>query len=92
MVAQDEFGKLNSPELTVSVKGSRCLADTIQGLSRARLANPARFEYLESAKSVVSWSNGTKKLSISLVRAPAQDELLDLGNINFLEIKLGELI
>ncbi|MDF9409510.1 MAG: putative tRNA (adenine(37)-N6)-methyltransferase [Pelotomaculum sp. PtaB.Bin013] len=88
MVAVDEFGKLNSPELKVSVKGSGCLADTIQGLSRARLANPARFEYQESAKSVVNWSNGTKGLSISLVGNPTVEELLDLDSTDFLEIKV----
>lgn len=88
MAAVDEFGKLNSPELTVSVKGSGCLADTIQGLSRARLANPARFEYQWSANSVVNWSNGTKKLSTRLIGNPTWEELLDLDNTDFLEIKV----
>jgi len=88
MVAVDEFGKLNSPELKVSIEGSGCLADTIQGLSRARLANPARFAYQESAKSVVNWSNGTKKLSVSLIGNPAAEELLDLDNTGFLGINV----
>ncbi|OPX89644.1 MAG: putative tRNA (adenine(37)-N6)-methyltransferase [Pelotomaculum sp. PtaB.Bin104] len=88
MVAEEEFGKLNSPDLTVSVEGPGCLADTIQGLSRARLANPARFEYLGSAKSAVNWSNSAKKLSVSLIGNPTEEELLDLDNTDFLEIKL----
>ncbi|MCG9967206.1 tRNA (N6-threonylcarbamoyladenosine(37)-N6)-methyltransferase TrmO [Pelotomaculum terephthalicicum JT] len=86
MVAEDEFGKLNSPELIVSVKGSGCLADTIQGLFRARLANPARFAYLESTKSAVNWTNGTKKLAVSLIRTPTREEMLDLDNTDFLKI------
>jgi len=88
MVAEGEFGKLNSPELKVSVKGSGCLADTIQGLTRARLANPARFKYMESTESAVNWSNGIKELSTCLVRIPAEEELLDLDNNDFLEINL----
>jgi tRNA-Thr(GGU) m(6)t(6)A37 methyltransferase TsaA len=45
VVADEVFGHLNNPDLLVDVTGSACLADTIQGLSRARLANPARFSY-----------------------------------------------
>lgn len=45
MIADEVFGHLNTPELLVQVHGSDCLADVIQGLSRARLANPARFSY-----------------------------------------------
>jgi len=88
MVAEGEFGKLNSPDLKVSVKGSGCLADTIQGLTRARLANPARFEYVRSTESVVKWSNGAKELSINLIGNPAEEELLDLDNTDFLQINL----
>jgi len=45
MVADEIFGHLNNPELMINVTGSACLADTIQGLTRARLANPPRFSY-----------------------------------------------
>lgn len=48
LVADEVFGHLNNPNLLVDVTGSACLADTIQGLSRARLANPARFSYQHS--------------------------------------------
>jgi tRNA-Thr(GGU) m(6)t(6)A37 methyltransferase TsaA len=48
MVAEEIFGHLNQPDLIVSVRGSACLADTIQGLSRARLANPPRFSFVPS--------------------------------------------
>jgi tRNA-Thr(GGU) m(6)t(6)A37 methyltransferase TsaA len=49
VVADEVFGHLNNPELLVDVTGSPCLADTIQGLSRALLANPARFSFNPSA-------------------------------------------
>lgn len=45
MVADEVYGHLNRPDLLVEVHGSACLADVIQGLSRARLANPARFRF-----------------------------------------------
>jgi tRNA-Thr(GGU) m(6)t(6)A37 methyltransferase TsaA len=48
LVAEEVFGHLNTSDLFVTVYGSACLADTIQGLSRARLANPARFSYIPS--------------------------------------------
>ncbi|HOQ10059.1 MAG TPA: tRNA (N6-threonylcarbamoyladenosine(37)-N6)-methyltransferase TrmO [Syntrophomonadaceae bacterium] len=45
LIADEIFGHLNNPELMINVTGSACLADTIQGLTRARLANPPRFSY-----------------------------------------------
>ncbi|MEQ8200842.1 MAG: tRNA (N6-threonylcarbamoyladenosine(37)-N6)-methyltransferase TrmO, partial [Syntrophomonadaceae bacterium] len=58
MVADQYMGHLNRPDLRVSVKGSSCLADTIQGLSRARLANPPRFTFTESEEMPVSiWTD-----------------------------------
>ncbi len=48
LVAEEIFGHLNHPDLIVAVRGSTCLADTIQGLSRARLANPPRFSFVPS--------------------------------------------
>lgn len=44
--AEEVFGNLQHPQLTLKVKGSPCLADTLQGLCLARLANPPRFIYL----------------------------------------------
>ncbi len=47
LIAEDYIGHLNTPDLEVIVTGSACLADTIQGLTRARLANPRRFTFHE---------------------------------------------
>lgn len=88
MAAEEIFGALNYPELRISVKGSGCLADTLQGLFRARLANPARFAYQESTQSIVKWSDGVKELSVRLIGSPGQKELRDLDNNDFMEIKL----
>lgn len=86
--AQDVFSKLNSPDLKVSVKGPGCFADTIQGLFRARLANPARFDYKQSTDIELCLSDGTKELSIRIVGTPSQEELLDLDKTDFLNIQL----
>lgn len=45
LVAEEFLGQLNSPLVYLEVKGSPCLADCLQGISRARFANPPRFIY-----------------------------------------------
>ena len=45
LIADEYMGQITLPQVTLRVSGSPCLADTLQGLSRARLANPARFEF-----------------------------------------------
>lgn len=49
VIADEVFGHLNSPDLLVAVHGTPCLADAVQGLSRARLANPPRFSFIPAA-------------------------------------------
>ncbi len=64
-MAQEEFGHLNTPDLKVSVKGSACLADSLQGITRARLANPARFDFIASDTiSQSTWQKGDRILVI----------------------------
>jgi len=48
LVADELMGQLNSRYLRLLVTGPACLADTLQGLSRARLANPPRFKFEEN--------------------------------------------
>jgi tRNA-Thr(GGU) m(6)t(6)A37 methyltransferase TsaA len=45
LVADEIMGQLNTPDLQVEVCGPACLADTLQGITHARLANPPRFKY-----------------------------------------------
>lgn len=67
LIAQEEFGKLNSPDLLLKVTGSLCLGDVLQGLSKARLANPPRFSFSASTEQYKSiWSRGDTSLSIEL--------------------------
>lgn len=67
LIAEERLGKLTTPELTVRVEGERCLADTIQGLTRARFANPVRFTYAEGAgvPAVTEWARDGARLRIA---------------------------
>lgn len=68
LIADKLLGYIKSPQVHVQVYGSNCLGDTIQGLSRARLANPSRFEFHLSSKKQSIWINGSKRLSICCLR------------------------
>jgi len=73
LIAEEHVGKLTSPDLLVEVHGPRCVADAIQGLTRARLANPPRFTFAEQpgpARSV--WVTPTVRLVLT-ARAESAD-------------------
>jgi len=57
LLAEERFGQLQSSSLALSVSGDPCLADVLQGLTRARLANPPRFAYAATeGHSGVLWA------------------------------------
>lgn len=67
MAAEEIFGHLNAQDLKVHVEGSLCLADVIQGICNARLANPARFSFEENpARALSCWENNSRRAAISL--------------------------
>lgn len=75
LIAEERVGKLTSPELKVAVRGSGHLADAIQGLTRARFANPPRLTFEESALCAASeWTTPTARLLIT-----AKSERTDWG-------------
>ncbi|KGP76724.1 hypothetical protein JT05_03155 [Desulfosporosinus sp. Tol-M] len=92
LIAEEYFGKLNSDDLRVAVTGPLCLGDVLQGLTRARLANPPRFS-ITSSDSVSSsvWYKGGKTLTIKQ-RKP-EIEVEDARNISddelFIVVFLG---
>jgi len=66
LAAEERIGKLTSPGLLVTVEGPRCLVDTIQGLTRARFANPARLTYIEQpGPGVTVWETPDARLVIT---------------------------
>jgi len=56
---------LNDDELSVEVTGSPCLADVLQGLSRARIANPPRFLYQPSREMCSTWRKKNGRISLT---------------------------
>lgn len=65
LIAEERLGKLTDPRLRVVVRGPRCVADAIQGLTRARFSNPVRFTYDEQAgPAVTEWESPDRRLVI----------------------------
>jgi tRNA-Thr(GGU) m(6)t(6)A37 methyltransferase TsaA len=88
LIATERLGQLNSPDLYVTVEGSPCLADTIQGLSRARLANPPRFTYRPAASpGRTIWRRGERVLSITARQRLEKEDFLGLSDGDILEVK-----
>jgi len=65
LFVQERWGKLNDDELSVEVTGSPCLADVLQGLSRARIANPPRFLYQPSREMCSTWRKKNGRISLT---------------------------
>lgn len=86
-IAEDRFGHLNSFDLMVEVEGSRCLADTIQGASRARLANPPRFTYTNNDKvGKTIWTKNNQVLTICLKGTFNRDDIENLADEELFDI------
>ncbi|NMB41366.1 MAG: tRNA (N6-threonylcarbamoyladenosine(37)-N6)-methyltransferase TrmO [Firmicutes bacterium] len=78
--AETHFGHLFDLELFVTVKGSRELADVIQGITRARLANPPRFTFVEADKDEVIFTKKGKKLTFTVKKRYSLDALQGLAD------------
>lgn len=63
LLAEDYFGKIQDSAITITIQGDACVADVLQGLTRARLANPARFHYIgQDEKTEVCWRRGEQAI------------------------------
>jgi len=87
LVVEEHFGQIQSPELKLTVEGDACLADVLQGLTRARLANPARFRYLSNQQcKTVRWTKSGESIvltvrpevDINTVIKMTQEEVFDI--------------
>jgi tRNA-Thr(GGU) m(6)t(6)A37 methyltransferase TsaA len=91
MVADEYMGHLNRPDLKLAVTGSACLADTLQGLSRARLANPSRFTYEEnSTVSRSIWRKPGRRLTILAQQELNAETFKELSDEDLFIIELKE--
>lgn len=88
LLIEERLGYLKDPELKIEVSGSPCLADCLQGLTRARFANPPRFVYRQdcSLKKVVC-TKGKEGLSLTAVPALHYNKLMDLADEEIFIIK-----
>lgn len=88
LVADQYLGHINRPDLSVTVTGSLCLADSIQGLSRARLANPPRFVHSTGpGLPATLWVDPLNILKIRALRGLNEDEFLNLSDSDLFEIE-----
>lgn len=86
-IAEDHFGQLNCSDLLVKVQGSPCLADTIQGVSRARFANPPRFTYIDmDSGSETVWTKNDRSLTIRLKGVFSRDDVETLADEELFDI------
>ncbi|SHI20025.1 tRNA (N6-threonylcarbamoyladenosine(37)-N6)-methyltransferase TrmO [Desulfosporosinus lacus] len=91
LIADKLLGYIKSPDVQVQVYGSTCLADAIQGICRARLANPARFEFCSSFIKHSIWIKGNRRLSISGVRELDLKAFWGLPDYEIFEVAMEEI-
>lgn len=89
LLADELMGQLNTADLKLAVYGSPCLADALQGLSRARLSNPPRFSFQERTECACSvWKRDERCLTLT---ARQQLDLKSYQDLTDEEIFIVEL-
>jgi len=79
LFVQERWGKLNDDELFLEVTGSACLADVLQGLARARMANPPRFLFQPSSEIMCSaWRKKGGQISLTVLEEVDPDQIESL--------------
>lgn len=90
-IADNRLESTKSPNVKVHVSGSPCLADTLQGLCRARLANPSRFAYNPLAERKQSvWTSGSKRLTLICLQELDIESFYSLSDHEIFNITLEE--
>jgi tRNA-Thr(GGU) m(6)t(6)A37 methyltransferase TsaA len=89
LVADEFMGHLNSSDLSLTIDGFRCLGDTLQGLSRARLANPSRFNFQENLTFNRSiWERPGRSLVLTARQEFNVEDCLTLADEELFSIEL----
>ena len=89
LIADKIMGQLTNDNLSVFVRGSLCLADVLQGLTHARLANPPRFTFQESSGEGQSiWGNAERKLILKARFELDKDAFLTVEDEKLFELEL----
>jgi tRNA (adenine37-N6)-methyltransferase len=93
LFVEERWGKLNDDELMVEVIGSPCLADVLQGLTRARLANPPRFAFQPSVEILRSiWRKKGRQISLTWLGEADSDRLSSLPDEELFKIEVSHTI
>jgi len=88
LFVEERWGKLNNDELIVTVTGSACLADVLQGLTRARLANPPRFAFQPSGERFCSiWRKKGEQISLTWLGETDPDRMKSLSDEELFKIE-----
>ncbi len=91
LIGDEQFGKIQSDDLKVEVEGPGCLADVLQGLTRARFANPSRFAYSPETKKVKTrWTKAGVVLTAGLQYVPDPDDVEKTGDDELFKIEIRE--
>lgn len=88
VLADEYLGQLTADDVYITIQGSRCLADTIQGLTNARLANPPRLTFVEtdSGNAASIWVRGQTTLTLTAKRNINQNDFWNLDDHEVLDI------
>jgi tRNA (adenine37-N6)-methyltransferase len=90
LVVQEKWGKLNDDELFVDVTGSACLADVLQGVTRARMANPRRFLFqLSGGIQRSDWRKRGEQISLTWLGESDPDSMELLPDDELFRIEEG---
>lgn len=87
LLADENLGQIQAPGLCLEVSGDPCLADVLQGLTRARLANPPRFRYREGPQTAVLFTKEDRRLRITLRHPVTVEDAQSLPDTELFEIE-----
>ncbi len=93
IMAVEEMGiNIYENDWFILAKGNPCLADTLQGLCHARLANPTRFAYRETEQNSSRWVCNDKSIEITVRKKVSKDPqaILRESTLNLFYIKISE--
>lgn len=84
--------QIQDPSVFITARGSLCLADSLQGLGRARLANPSRFVYKESSQDGCCFLYQGQKIDITIKNNIPKDYhmVLQMINADLFNLKVSE--
>ncbi len=89
LLAEKHFGQIQAPDLKLVITGDPCLADVLQGLTRARLANPGRLIYKgEAEKTEVIWQKNGRTMHVTVPSELSIDEIKQKDGETLFAVKI----